>query len=609
LYILVLLFVANDAWIYKTPIAKITHVKEEQTASRKAVRGGKELYYKQTMEARILNGTEKGQNIVLKNTYTSSMITGQKYHKGDKVLLNSNGGKSTGTIKTLKRDTYLAAIFGVILFLLIGITKKQGLRTIFTMIVNLVIYSAGFLLYLRGYDILRVCNVLAVVFTLVTIFFLTGLDRKTVAAILSTLCVLALIMGIFLFTMNHTAALDYSMMEYLGSTEHPEDVFVAEVLFAGLGAIMDVAVTLSAAMGELIRKKPDISIKKLYLSGREVGYDIMGTMISVLLFTFAAGLIPSFLIRMNNEVAFFTNVRLYIPFEISRFLIESIGIVAAIPISIVVASALFKLQIGERKMIGVLALVLFLLLILIGGDRGAVAVLALCGNIAVLAFTVILLANGAPPFLVIFAATLSISYITLLKQNGNNLKTRSALLSVALIMFALSICIYLGVWKTGSGGLNEIQMIQEDVQLYYTMDIDIHMQQIAAGIVILSALGAVMDTALSVTSAVYEVSVHKSGLDRREYFHSGLQVGKDIIGTTVNTLLFAYFGESMMMFAYLQQGKYNLEMVLNSKFLFQGLAMMFVGVIACLLAVPISAWTVSQMLTKEEEKNDKSSAV
>ena len=55
-------------------------------------------------------------------------------------------------------------------------------------------------------------------------------------------------------------------------------------------------------------------------------------------------------------------------------------------------------------MIGVLALVLFLLLILIGGDRGAVAVLALCGNIAVLAFTVILLANGAPPFLVIFAA-------------------------------------------------------------------------------------------------------------------------------------------------------------------------------------------------------------
>ena len=60
------------------------------------------------------------------------------------MLLNSNGRKATSTIKTLKRDTYLAAIFGVILFLLIGITKKQGLRTIFTMIINLVIYSTGF---------------------------------------------------------------------------------------------------------------------------------------------------------------------------------------------------------------------------------------------------------------------------------------------------------------------------------------------------------------------------------------------------------------------------------------------------------------------------------
>lgn len=342
LYILLLLFVSNDAWLYETPIAKITHTEEEKTASKKAVRGGKEIYYKQTLEAKILNGAEKGNKIVLKNTYTSSGIMGQKYYKGDKVLLNSNGEKATNTIKTLKRDTYLVAIFGVILVLLIGITKKQGVRTIFTMIANLAIYSTGFLLYLRGHDILRVCNVLAVVFTLVTILFLTGLHRKTVAAIVSTLCVLTLIMGIFLVTMNHTEALDYSMMEYLGSTEHPEDVFVAEVLFAGLGAIMDVAVTLSAAMGELIRKKPDITMKQLYRSGREVGYDIMGTMISVLLFTFAAGLIPSFLIRMNNDVAFFTNVKSYIPFEISRFLIESIGIVSAIPISIIIASGLFK---------------------------------------------------------------------------------------------------------------------------------------------------------------------------------------------------------------------------------------------------------------------------
>ena len=156
-------------------------------------------------------------------------------------------------------------------------------------------------------------------------------------------------MLIFFVTLNTTEPFDYGMMEYLGSTENPEHLFIAEVMFAGLGAIMDVAVTLTSAMEELIRKKPDISLRKLFHSGREIGYDIMGTMISVLLFTFAAGLIPSFLIRMNNDVPFITNIKQYIPFEISRFLIESIGIVAAIPISIAVSSGFFKLAVRRER--------------------------------------------------------------------------------------------------------------------------------------------------------------------------------------------------------------------------------------------------------------------
>ncbi|HAX51131.1 MAG TPA: YibE/F family protein, partial [Lachnospiraceae bacterium] len=58
-----------------------------------------------------------------------------------------------------------------------------------------------------------------------------------------------------------------------------------------------------------------------------------------------------FLIRMNNEVRFLTIVRLHIPYEICRFLIESIGIVLAIPITILIASLFMKLrlQAGGKK--------------------------------------------------------------------------------------------------------------------------------------------------------------------------------------------------------------------------------------------------------------------
>lgn len=164
-------------------------------------------------------------------------------------------------------------------------------------------------------------------------------------------------------------------------------------------------------------------------------------------------------------------------------------------------------------------------------------------------------------------------------------------------MLFLSVAIAIIVSITNAGGLNEIQSIQEDVAFYYTLDIQIPMQKIAVGIVILSALGAIMDTALSITSAVYEVSLHKQELSRKEYVLSGIQVGKDIIGTTANTLLFAYFGESILLFSYLVNMKYSWEMILNSKLLFQGLAMMSAGMIACLLAVPVSSYIIAKVIS------------
>lgn len=348
-YLLFLIFVANDAWLYKTPIAKITQVTEKKIAEMPAVRGGKEIYYLQNLKVKILNGSQKGKILTIRNEYTTSRIIDQKYHKGNRVLLESSNGEPVAAIKTQKRDFYLAMLFGGIIVLLILFTGKQGIRTCISLIVNGAIYILGFFLFLGGYDLLPLCNLLVIIFTIVTMLILNGFHRKTVAAIFSTFFVFSLIMLIFFVTLNTTEPFDYGMMEYLGSTENPEHLFIAEVMFAGLGAIMDVAVTLTSAMEELIRKKPDISLRKLFHSGREIGYDIMGTMISVLLFTFAAGLIPSFLIRMNNDVPFITNIKQYIPFEISRFLIESIGIVAAIPISIAVSSGFFKLAVRRER--------------------------------------------------------------------------------------------------------------------------------------------------------------------------------------------------------------------------------------------------------------------
>ena len=68
-----------------------------------------------------------------------------------------------------------------------------------------------------------------------------------------------------------------------------------------------------------------------------------------------------------------------------------------------------------------------------------------------------------------------------------------------------------------------------------------------------------------------------------------------MIGTTVNTLLFAYLGESLLLFTYLKMQNYSLELLLNSKILFKFASMIF-GAIACVMVMPIAAVLMAKML-------------
>ncbi len=348
LYLLCLVFVKNDAWLYRTPIVKITDVREKENV-REEDENQKEAVREQILTGILQNGKEKGTEVILKNKYSYEGVLDQEYHKGDYVFVGVSKDSFSGSIKGLKRDAYLAGLLGALFLLLVLVSGKNGILTIGTFLGNLLLFGVGFFGFAEGGNLFWISDVAAVVFTVVTMVLLNGFRRKTWAAIIAVFCVLAVIMWIFDSVSAHTTELDYSVMEYLGSLDPPEELFRAEIMLSGLGAIMDVAVTISTAMEEIVRKNPLVTFRQLFVSGREIGYDIMGTMINVLLFVFACGLIPSFLIRMKNEVSFLTIVRLHIPFEICRFLMESIGIVLAIPISIVVASACMKMTVRRKS--------------------------------------------------------------------------------------------------------------------------------------------------------------------------------------------------------------------------------------------------------------------
>ena len=139
-------------------------------------------------------------------------------------------------------------------------------------------------------------------------------------------------------------------------------------------------------------------------------------------------------------------------------------------------------------MLIILGLILMIVVVLVGGDM---SLIALAGNILCLSLAIWLYAVGAPVFLVTAGAGILISCITLFYQNGTNIKTWSAFLAVAITMCVLFVFIYLVVWKSGAGGLNEIQAAGEDV-FYYNMNLDISMPKVATAVIVLSTLGAVI---------------------------------------------------------------------------------------------------------------------
>ena len=244
-------------------------------------------------------------------------------------------------------------------------------------------------------------------------------------------------------------------------------------------------------------------------------------------------------------------------------------------------------------MLMILGLILLFLIVIIGGDRGVVSLVSLVGNMLLLSLAIWLMAAGFPVLLVTVGVGIVISCVTLFYQNGTNVKTKSAFVAVLLTMTVLFFFIYMVVWRSEAGGLNEIQAAEDDV-LYYNMNMDISMRNVATAVIILSTLGAVLDMALTVTTSVYEISIHKPEMKISEFVESGIQIGREVIGTTVNTLLFAYLGESLLLFSYLTMQNYTLETLLNSKILFQNYVSMIFGAIACVLVMPVAAVLVGK---------------
>ncbi|WP_404318979.1 YibE/F family protein [Bacillus lumedeiriae] len=336
-----ILFVNHDYSFYDRPIAKVIKTNLEDTTEITDTYNNEDYLFTQHIVAILKNGKEKGQLIHLTNEYSSSGAYDQEYHVGNDlfVTIQSNTAGSTdlsGTITDVKRDKYVLLIAWIFIFTLLIVGKRQGLFSIISLIVNALLLSFALDIYVNNPNIslLLICGVSVLLFTIISLLLISGFNEKTYAAIVATLLGTFMSLLITYFVMRATSenGLRYEEMQFL--TRPYQMVFMAGLFIGSLGAVMDVAITMSSSIFALYEKNNNIPVKALKTSGMDIGKDVMGTITSILFFAYISGSIPMLILYLKNASPLGFTLSMNLSLELARALAGGIGVVLTIPIGL-----------------------------------------------------------------------------------------------------------------------------------------------------------------------------------------------------------------------------------------------------------------------------------
>lgn len=336
-----IVFVNNNYSFYERPIAKVIETSLEDATEVTDIQGNEDKIFTQRITAELKNGEEKGQTIHLTNEYSLSGGYDQEYRVGDEVFVSidkstETNTELTGTIKDVKRDKHVLVIAWIFVFILLLVGKKQGLFSIISLIVNAVLLSYALDIYLNtsNSSLLLICGISVILFTVISLLLVNGFNEKTFAAIIATLLgtFVSLLITYLVMQLTGEKGLRYEEMQFI--TRPYRMVFMAGVMIGSLGAVMDVAITMSASIFGLYEQNNSIPIKALKKSGLEIGKDIMGTMTNILFFAYISGSIPMLILYLNNGTPLGYTLSMNLSLELARALAGGIGIVLTIPIGL-----------------------------------------------------------------------------------------------------------------------------------------------------------------------------------------------------------------------------------------------------------------------------------
>lgn len=251
-------------------------------------------------------------------------------------------------------------------------------------------------------------------------------------------------------------------------------------------------------------------------------------------------------------------------------------------------------------MIVMLTAVLFVLMLTVGGRRGLNSFFSLVINFTVLALIISMISQGTNVILATVMGCLIITTLTLLLNVGIKIKSLSSLLSVMLVLLVNGTFSCFLVSSTGIGGFSQPEFTSIAM---FNHNIGINMADVAVAVILFKLVGAMIDTSVAISSFLSESVRLNPRQSESHLFHSAMNVGRDILGTTTNTLYFAFLGSFMLLFIWFNLQGYTFTMVLNSKILTRELIRIISSGLGCVLIIPVTA-AISTFLFKRTQRHE-----
>lgn len=254
----------------------------------------------------------------------------------------------------------------------------------------------------------------------------------------------------------------------------------------------------------------------------------------------------------------------------------------------------FVVDYHRENFVWLLLLIFLVAIIAVSGFKGIRTIISLVIIIGFVAFLLIpWVEKGINPLLGAVVISILATGVTMLLVAGANNKSLAATLGTGFGVLISGIIATVVIKCAPLSGLASSEaMILWGNQIY-----EINFQGLLASGMIVSCLGAVMDVAISIASAIQEIKIASPYSTFKQFFNSGMNVGRDIIGTMTNTLVLAFTGMALPLLILISHEK-NPAKYLNLELVITEITAAIAGTVGLVIAVPITAFIMSLLVSR-----------